>query len=188
MAMSAVAVDDLSIMQAKIEEADIMKKELSMYLFLSFFFVGLGCASQPLWRSDPNLQQASNEYYDATISPIYIFDGYKGFMLYIHNKSTDDLVVDWENTFYLYDGKKTGGFIFRGMRSGDRIETPAIISGSLFSKEIFPVKRAQFSTLAMSTVHEPMQPGENGVLLSVKVDGKKISERLTLNFSIEAGK
>ena len=109
-------------------------------------------------------------------------------MLYIHNKSTDDLVVDWENTFYLYDGKQTGGFIFEGMRSGDRLETPAIISGSLFSKEIFPVKLAQFSTLAMSTVHEPMQSGENGVLLSVKVDGQKITERLTLNFSIEAGK
>ena len=125
-----------------------MKNKLLMYVFLSLLFVGLGCASKQFWRADPNLQQASNEYYAATISPIYIFDGYKGFMLYIHNKSTEALEVDWKKTFYIYNGKKTGSFIFGGMRSGDRVKTPNIVSGSLFSKEIFPAKLARYSTLA----------------------------------------
>ena len=151
-----------------------MKKKLCM-------FVGLGCASQLLWRAEPNMQQASNEYYAATISPIFIFDGYKGFLLYIHNKSPEDLDVVWENTFYIYNGKKEGGFLLRGMRSGDKLDTPSIVSGSMFSKEIFPAKLAEFSTLAMSTIYNPMQPGENGILLSVKVGGKEITETLTLN-------
>ena len=158
-----------------------MKKKLCMCVFISLLFVGLGCASQQLWRAEPNMQQASNEYYAATISPIFIFDGYKGFLLYIHNKSPEDLDVVWENTFYIYNGKKEGGFLLRGMRSGDKLDTPSIVSGSMFSKEIFPAKLAEFSTLAMSTIYNPMQPGENGILLSVKVGGKEITETLTLN-------
>jgi len=162
-----------------------MKKKLCICVFISLLFVGLGCASQQLWRAEPNMQQASNEYYAATISPIFIFDGYKGFLLYIHNKSPEDLDVVWENTFYIYNGKKEGGFLLRGMRSGDKLDTPSIVSGSMFSKEIFPAKLAEFSTLAMSTIYNPMQPGENGILLSVKVGGKEITETLTLNVSQE---
>jgi hypothetical protein len=162
-----------------------MKKKVYACLFLTLILVVVGCASQQPWRSDPNMQQASNEYYVATISPIYIFNGYKGFLLYVHNSSTQDLEVDWDNTFYLYNGKKEGGFIFRNMRSGDKPKTPSIIAGSIFSKEIFPKKLAEFSTVAMSTIHNPMQPGENGVLLSVKVDGKQITETLTLTVSMD---
>jgi hypothetical protein len=146
-----------------------MKKKLFMCVFLSLFFVGLGCAAKQMWKSHPHMQEASNEYYVATISPIFIFDGYKGFLLYIHNKSPGDIDVVWENTFYIYNGKRTGGFLFRGMRSGDQLDTPSIVSGSMFSKEIFPARLARFSTLAMTTVYDPMQPGENGVRLTVSV-------------------
>ena len=165
-----------------------MKKKLLTCVFLGLLFIGLGCASQQPWRSDPNMQQASNEYYVATVSPIYVFNGYKGFLLYIHNNSTEDIEVDWDNSFYIFNGKKEGGFIFKNMRSGDKPKTPSIIAGSLFSKEIFPRKLAEFSAIAMSTIHNPMQPGENGVLLAVKVDGKLIPETLTLDISIESGK
>jgi len=160
-----------------------MKKKTHVWIFLTLIFVGLGCASQPLWKSHPNMQEASNEYYAATISPIYIFNGYKGFMLYIHNKSTEDLEVDWENTFYIYKGKKRGGFISRDMRSGDKLKTPAIVSGSLFSKEIFPRELSEYSSIFRSTVYNPMKSGENGVALTVKVAGKEITETLTLDFS-----
>ncbi len=169
----------------QLEEVDVMMKKLYVCVFLTIVLVVVGCASQQMWRAEPNMQEASNEYYVATISPIFIFDGYKGFLLYIHNKSPDDLDVVWENTFYIYNGKRTGGFLFRGMRSGDQLDTPSIISGSMFSKEIFPAKLARFSTLAMTTVYDPMQPGENGVRLTVRVGGKEISETLTLNVSQE---
>ena len=164
-----------------------MKKKMSMCLFLTFVFLGLGCASQPFWKSQPHLQEASNEYYVATISPIYVFNGYKGFILTIHNKSPDDVEVDWDNTFYIHNGKKMGGFIFRGMRSGDKPETPSIISGSLFSKEIFPRKLSEYSSVALSTIQNPMEVGENGVYLTVKVSGTAITGELTLNFSQEPG-
>ncbi len=162
-----------------------MKKKLYVCVFLILVFVVVGCASKQLWKSHPHMQEASNEYYVATISPIFIFDGYKGFILYIHNKSTDNLKVDWQKTRYIFEGKTAGGFIFENMRSGDRPKTPDILSGVIFSKEIFPSKLARFSTLAMTTVFDPMQPGENGVRLTVRVGGKEITETLTLNISQE---
>lgn len=166
-----------------------MKKNLLMCVLLGLFLVGLSCASKRyMWRSQPNMQEASNEYYTATISPIYIFNGYKGFTLYIHNKSPGDIDVDWDNTLYVYEGKKKGGFIFQKMRSGDRIDTPSIISGSMFSEDIFPAKLATYSTIALSTIYEPMGPGENGVFLTVKVGGKVVTETLTLNFTQDKSK
>lgn len=69
------------------------------------------------------------------------------------------------------------------MRSGDKLKTPAIISGNLFSKEIFPRELSEYSSVFRSTVYNPMKSGENGVALTVKVAGKKITETLTLDFS-----
>ena len=66
-----------------------------------------------------------------------------------------------------------------------KLDVKLYVAGSMFTKEIFPVKLAEFSTIAMSTVFDPMQPGENGVRLTVKVGGKEITETLTLKISQE---
>ncbi len=162
-----------------------MKKKMYMCVFLSFVLVVVACASKNLWKSKPNLQQVSNEYFVATISPIYIFNAYKGFCLQIHNKTPDSLEVDWSNTFYVYAGQKEGGFWFEGIPYKDKKKPvpPDTITGVIFTKEIYPEKLITLSQMAGAYVHEEMKPGENGVQLSVKVDGKPISETLTLTFS-----
>ncbi len=162
-----------------------MKKKLYMCVFLSFVLVVVACASKNLWKSMPNMKQASNEYFDATISPIYLFNAYKGFILTIDNKTPDSIEVDWSNTFYVYAGQKEGGFWFEGIPYKDRKKPvpPDTITGVMFTKEIYPDKLITLSQIAGAYVHEEMKPGENGVQLTVKVDGKPISETLTLNFS-----
>jgi hypothetical protein len=162
-----------------------MKKKLYMVAFLSFVIVFVACASKPLWKSEPNLQQASNDYFDATISPIYIFNAYKGFILNIHNKTTESITVDWSNTFYVYNGKKQGGFWFEGIPFGDKNKPvlPDIIPGVIFTKEIYPADLTTLSQLAGAYVHEDMKSGKNGVYLTVMVEGNPISETLLLNFS-----
>jgi hypothetical protein len=57
--------------------------------------VFLACASKTLWKSTPNMQQASNEYFVATISPIYSFNAYKGFLFGC------DTVVSIKNKLYM---------------------------------------------------------------------------------------
>jgi hypothetical protein len=161
-----------------------MKKKFYVSLFLISVFVVVGCASKQLWRSKPNMQHASNEYFDATISPIFTFNGYKGFILYIHNKTPQNLVLDWNKTFYLYNGKKEGDFWFKDIPYGEKKKSRKsdIISGSMFSKEIFPNSLLYLSTIAGTWVHDAMEEGENGVLLTVKVNGKEVTETLTLYF------
>ncbi len=162
-----------------------MKKKLYMCVFLSFVLVVVACASKNLWKSKPNMKQASNEYFDATISPIYIFNAYKGFILTIDNKTPDSIEVDWSNTFYVYAGQKEGGFWFEGIPYKDKKKPvpPDTITVVIFTKEIYPEKLITLSQLAGAYVHEEMKSGENGVQLTVKVDGKPITETLTLTFS-----
>ncbi|MFC1789091.1 hypothetical protein ACFLZE_04160 [Thermodesulfobacteriota bacterium] len=164
-----------------------MKKKLYLCVFLSFILVVVACASKNLWKSKPNLQQASNEYFVATISPIYTFNAYKGFILTIHNKTSDSIEIDWSNTFYVYAGQKEGGFWFEGIPYKDKKKPvpPDMITGVIFTKEIYPEKLITLSQLAGAYVHEEMKSGENGVQLTVKIDGKPITEMLTLNFSEE---
>jgi len=163
-----------------------MKKKLYIVPFLCSVVVAVSCVRKYVCKSEPNLQQVSNEYFDATIAPVFILDGYKGFALTIHNKTSKDLEVDWNKSFYIYDGETQGGFLFPGMRAGDRNKPkpPDIISYySSLTKEIFPGNLSQFSQIAGATVYEPMKAGENGVHLTIKVEGKEITEKLTLNFT-----
>jgi len=164
-----------------------MKKELYLFGFLGILLVFVACASKNLWKSKPNLQQASNEYFVATVSPIYTFSAYKGFILTVHNNTPDSIEVDWSNTFYVYAGQKEGGFWFEGIPYKDRKKpVPSdTITGVIFTKEIYPEKLITLSQMAGAYVHEEMKPGENGVQLAVNVDGKPISETLTLIFSEE---
>ena len=162
-----------------------MKKKLYMCVFLGFILVVVSCASKNLWKSKPNLQQVSNESFVATVSPIYTFNAYKGFILTIHNNTPDSLEIDWSNTFYVYAGQKKGGFWFEGIPFKDKKKPvpPDTITGVIFTKEIFPEKLITLSQMAGAYVHEEMKSGENGVQLTVKVDGKPITETLTLIFS-----
>ena len=164
-----------------------MKKQLHMLAFLSFIVVFVACASKPLWKSEPHLQQASNDYFDATISPIYIFNSYKGFILNIHNKTTDSITVDWSNTSYVYNGKKQGGFWFEGIPYGEKNKpvSPDIVAGVIFTKEIYPAELTTLSQMAGAYVHEDMKAGENGVHLTVLVEENPISETLVLNLSVK---
>lgn len=164
-----------------------MRRKFCVCAILGIILIIGGCASKTLWKSKPNLQQASNEYFVATISPIYTFNAYKGFILAIHNKTSGSLEIDWSNTFYVYADQKEGGFWFEGIPYKDKKKPvpPDTITGVIFTKEIYPEKLITLSQLAGAYVHEEMKPGENGVQLTVKVDGKPISETLTLNFSEE---
>jgi hypothetical protein len=148
-----------------------------------------GCASKPIWKSEPASQETKNAYFNADISPIFIFDGYKGFNLKIHNKTAGNLEIDWAKTYYVHKGDKNG--TFEGGTYEDRKDpkTRDIVSAnSTFTKEIFPRILTYYSSLAKSWVHEAMKPGENGVSLTVLVDGKEVTEELALSFVEETAK
>lgn len=168
-----------------------MKRVAKIITVLMLIAFLVECAPKYAWKSEPNMKQSSNEYFSASILPIFIFNGYKGFVLNIHNNTRSNLEVDWSRTFYVHGGQKNGLFSPKGLVRGekDKPMPPDIIPGdSVFSKEIYPSNLISYSAVFKSQVYEAMKPGENGVYLTVKVDGKEVTETLTLNFSPEEGK
>jgi hypothetical protein len=162
----------------------------AMIVMLPILFIAAtGCAPRYVWKTEPNVIERSNSTFEARISPIFIVDGYKGFVLTVHNKTSKEIKIDWEKTQYLQNEKASGGFLFAEMREGGmKKEFESIASYSTVSKEIFPGSLGYYSAIAKSTVYNPMPPGENGVLLVVRVNGTEVEERLNLKILQEKEK
>ena len=151
----------------------------------------VGCTpTKSLWRSDPEIRKTGNEVFDAKLSAYCEKTGCLGFGLFLENKSPKDIDIDWGQSVYLKNGVETGGFTFEGIILRDKkdyrpLET--VVAYGLLSKKIVPEMLTSKKTvpeMLMYTGHAPqpyMEPGEHGIRLVVKADGKEISERLVIN-------
>jgi len=158
--------------------------------------ISTGCATQKVWISSPTIQTAGNSYYDARLEPLtknYRF--FVSFRLTITNKADKDLEIDWNKTRYIYNGRLHGGLIFKGINPEDikNLTIPADIipAGHTFSKEISPFILLARSPIRERVESEPaispgvMPTGENGIMLVVKLDGKKIIEKMSVSIETE---
>lgn len=154
-----------------------------------------------VWNFDPIQQKVSNEYFDAEIFPI-IDDqkfswqerGYNSFRLSLTNKSDKDIEVDWNKTLFISQGQTSGGFMFEGVVYSTRNNPKppdVVFAHSSMSKIIYPNALVFYSSNVGSLTginyggwnHAYMGSGENGIYLSVIVEGKEIKEKLTVNLS-----
>lgn len=150
---------------------------------------------------EPSSQTVENEYFSATVSPAmresgsYSFEDssgkyllsetYKAFNLYIKNKTHIDIELDWNKTLYIENGQTNGGFMFEGVIYKDRNnqKPPTIIfANSEFKKIIWPNNLVFFEP-ELGWGHKPIELGQNGVYLTIKVGEKEIKEKLLLNMS-----
>ena len=163
-------------------------------LFTVLIALVSGCASMlPTpkatysWQSDPEYSSIDNEFFTAEISRTFCGpNGCKAFRLTIKNKTNKNLELDWNKTLYISNGQTSGGFMFEGVVYKDRNNSkpPDIIfAGDEFSKDILPNNLVYFSNnkYNMGWKHRPMPAGENGVFLTIVVDGKEISGKSTMS-------
>ena len=176
-----------------------MRKSPGISLLLLLFCATMSCSTPRLnWVSQPQVQKVSNEVFDAELKPVGIKSGdqqtYKSFILFLRNKTDAELKIIWDNTFFIYNGQKRGGFMFEGIIHEDRDKSkpPDIVPPrSTFSRRIWPndlvfffrPEAARFPKGAW--IHRDLNPGENGVYLTVRSDGSEINERITLVISVE---
>lgn len=152
------------------------------FLLVPLFFLAYGCTTYA-WKSNPPTQTISSEYLYATITPVCSHVGCTAFRLSVQNKTDKSLEINWNKTFYVYRGQTSGGFMFEGVLFRDRNSPkPAdvVFADSTFSKVIWPNNLVEFSS---NWYHRLMPAGEQGVYLSVTVDGKEINEKLTLTLA-----
>jgi len=162
-----------------------MKRRLYQSFFLLVVLLVAACATTKSWKSEPSIKTTSNTFFDASITPVYRFNGYKGFVLNMHNKTAEKIEVDWNNTFYIHSGNKDGGFWFENIQNDtqNKPKPTSIAAGEMFTQEIFPAKLRVLSQMAAAHVNENMSPGENGIYMTVNIQGKTITEKLTFDFS-----
>lgn len=158
----------------------------------------IGCSTTKLtWVSEPQVRKARNEIFDAELKPAGIKSGdtqvYKAFLLFLRNKTDKELEIVWDKTLFIYNGQMNGGFMFEGVIHEDRekLKPPDIVSPQgTFLKKIWPnslvfyyvpEKRAYYEG---AWIHRELNPGQNGVYLTVKYGEREINEKIVLLISV----
>ena len=172
-----------------------MKKQLLWKMVaLCITLAFAGCASGPsakVQTSSPKIQRVSNNYFKAEIEPLLNKDGkfYDAFHFSITNKTSADLYIEWNRTYYLVNGKKHGLFFWDGidwkaLKEAKKHPMVKVAAGITHTVEIFPAKLAGRSMRTGSSsemyLRGFMPAGENGVLFTVKKGDKVINEKLTV--------
>ena len=173
-------------------------KKITIGIFIFLLFLQAGCAPQKVWTSNPTKQITGNNYYEVLLEPVredhYFFVMFK---ISVTNKTNKDLEIDWNKTRYIYNGKLHGGFAFEGIGpenvKNNTIPPDKIAAGSVFVKEIAPIKLIAWAPIRDSSVREgetgispgKLPAGENGVLLFVRQDGQEIRQNVTVNLKYE---
>ncbi len=176
-----------------------MRKSPEILFLVLVFCATMSCSSTRLtWKSLPQVQKVSNEVFDAEIRPVGIQSGdqqtFKSFVLVLRNKTDRPLEIIWDKTLFIHNGKMSGGFMFEGIIHEDREKPkPADIvpPRGTFARRIWPndlvfffrPEAARFSE--GEWIHRDLDPGENGVYLTVRSDAKEINERITLVISVQ---
>ncbi len=141
-----------------------------------------------VWKSVPSKRSVDNEFFTAQISPeaCYVL-GCTAFRLSIKNKTNKPLEVNWNKTLYIFQSRASGNFIFKEVpyKERDNPRPPDVISaGGELSKRIWPNNLIGFfGGKYNGWGHKPMPSGENGVYLTVVVEGSEINEILTIVLS-----
>ena len=125
-------------------------------LIFTALLIHQGCApAKKVWVSNPMVQSTQNPYYNARIEPLTRdHDFFVSFRLTVRNKADKNLVIDWNKTRYIHNGRTRGGFVFKGIKPEDvknsTIPPDTILAGGFFSKEIMPYK-----LLARAPIRDP---------------------------------
>lgn len=151
-----------------------------------------------LWLSDPEIQVVETSIFNAQFQPLKNPNNiFVAFNLTIVNNTGQDLVMDWNRSRYIHDGKGRGPFVFAGIEPETiRNETvpPDIIppKGRL-SKRIAPFRLIAFAPLGASGIGIAMEgisagkipAGENGIFLVLRQGEREFRKRVTVQISVE---
>ena len=166
-----------------------------------FIWLGLivtGCAAVEVYSSSPAVQRLSNDYFNVELEP-QLQEGQKffsSFRFVITNKTKENLHVDWENTFYLFSGRRSGRFLWEGIdwEALKNIRNQPLIpvaAGDTVTAVIFPKSLAGRAPISTTTgpryTRGPLPVGENGMFLVVRQNSREMRERIVVTIAAQEG-
>ena len=161
----------------------------------------VGCAKEQIYNSVPPLQTVSTSDFEVKLEPLRAegYSYYNRFRYQITNKTNGDLIVDWSETYYLRNGKRSGHFGWIGLtfeELRDIKEQPDITvpPGEKDEVELFPLAligwreegvRKKAATPEEGFTNTPLPEGENGISLAVRKDGKQLRKRVLVKITLD---
>jgi hypothetical protein len=175
------------------------KKTLGCIIIILLFLAGCATAAR-VYQSNPTVQSAGNANFEAKLEPLRAegHDYFNSFRFGFSNKTNKDLIIVWSKSYYLHNGKKRGLFGWEGLTfeqlKGLKAEPDQTFpAGESSSIRIFPLQLLGWKGLGEkkkgSTPEEGFSlgvipQGENGLSLAVKLDGKLIREKISVNITL----
>jgi hypothetical protein len=167
-------------------------------IFISLVLTVTGCAAVEVYSSNPAVQKMSSDYFNVELEP-QLQEGqnfFTSFRFVLTNKTKKDLYVDWENTFYLFNGRRSGRFVWEGVDwdALKQIRNQPLVpvaAGDTVTAVIFPkslVGRSRITTTTgLRYTSGPLPAGENGIFLVVKHNGREMREKIVVKIEAQDG-
>ena len=172
-----------------------------LWVVAIFWLFSAGCAKEQIYSSSPPVQTVSTSAYEVKLEPLKAegFGYYNRFSYQFTNKTNGDLVIDWEQTYYLRNGKRHGNFGWEGLsfeQLRDVKDEPEITigPGKTDKIDIFPIKligwredgvRMKATTPEAGFTFTPLPQGENGMSIAVFQNGKLLRKRLVVTITMD---
>ena len=203
--VSALAITDSHLLRERLTLAkhglcfggEEMKKLAFLVAMLLCLGVALaGCAGVQVkgYSSDPPVQRFSSDAYEVELEP-QLKEGQNFFATFrfsFTNKTSKQLNIDWKNTSYTLNGRKSGRFLWEGITWDGLKEVQAqplipVSAGDTLKTVIFPANllgRASAGGGSIGGVKYtlgPLPEGANGIYLIVRQNGKILRQEIVVN-------
>lgn len=161
-----------------------------------------GCSSARVYSSIPPSRQAAHAAFDAMFQPQAVAGQgrFNSFRFVITNKTDKPFAVDWDDSYFLLDGRRRGQFGWAGMKVDDlkqlhRNPLHVVPPGATLAGVIFPIELVAAKALREGSrlgtpggpdgeaALGPLPEGENGLELTVNLDGEQLRETMTLKIT-----
>jgi hypothetical protein len=167
-------------------------------IFIWLALTVTGCATVVVYSSSPAVQKMSNDYFSVELEP-QLQEGqnfFTSFRFVFTNKTKKDLHVDWENTYYLLNGRRGGRFLWEGvdwealkkMRNQPLVPVAAgdTVTAVIFPKSLAGRSRIT-STAGLRYTRGPLPAGENGMFLVVRQNEREIRGKIVVTIAAQEG-
>jgi hypothetical protein len=161
-----------------------------------------GCSSVRVYTTEPAARQVVTAHFDVLLQPQPAAGKtyFNAFRFVITNKTDKAFSVDWDDSYYLLDGRRQGQFGWPGMsvdelRELQKNPISIVAPGETRAGVIFPIR-----FLDRKKVRDEARPGSegttvgqdllgalpegvNGMELTVNLDSEPVRETLTLQIT-----
>ena len=155
----------------------------------------VGCAGNLVFTAHPTVETLENDAFKASLTALRNKAGqFDAFRLVINNATSQPIVIDWDQTRYIYNGRPNGRFMFEGI-TAETIHSPPpdeISAAGELSRDIWPVNLIAFAPYRSSSVRPgdtgfargKLPAGDNGINLLVLSGGGEIRQQMTITINV----